>query len=246
MMPTDAAYLSMGRVRVAYRKRDGAQPTLLFLPGYASDMDGTKALALDAFAADRGHAMVRFDYSGSGLSEGRFEEGTLTAWTEEALAILDQVTAGPIVVVGSSMGGWIGLHLALRRPDRVRALVGIAAAPDFTEWGFDEQQREALRRDGRLVRENPYGGDPQTTSLAFWESGQALKLLDQDIAIDCPVRLVHGDCDADVPLDVAFRLKDRLRSADVQLKVIKGGGHRLSEPHEIAAILGSVAELLEI
>ena len=188
-----------------------------------------KAVALDAFAERRGLAMLRIDYSGTGSSRGKFEDGTLALWLEEALAAIDRLTEGPIILVGSSMGGWIALHLALLRPERVRALVGIAAAPDFTEWGFADAntaERQGLTRN-------------------FWESGQQLRLLGGDIAIDCPVRLIHGECDMDVPSDIALRLMGRLRSADVQLNLIKGGGHRLSEPHEIQAILRAVDALLE-
>jgi pimeloyl-ACP methyl ester carboxylesterase len=189
--------------------------------------------------------MLRFDYSGTGSSEGRFEDGTLERWTDEATAVLDRLTDGPAILVGSSMGGWIALHLALRRPQRVAALVGIAAAPDFTEWGYTVAEKTTLRRDGGLEQPNPYGDQPQLTTLGFWESGEAMRLLDDEIAIHCPVRLVHGDRDEDVPLDIAFRLKDRLRSGDVQVTVIKGGGHRLSAPHEIDAIRRTVAALLE-
>lgn len=231
--------MEVAHQRIAYRRREGASPTILFLPGYASDMDGAKAVALDAFCGTRGLAMVRFDYSGTGASTGEFADGTLDLWLGEALAMLDEMTAGPAVVVGSSMGGWISLHLALRRPERVAALVGLAAAPDFTDWGFTGEQKQQLERDGRLTR------GTQLTTLGFWRSGEALKVLDGEIAIDCPVRLIHGDADGDVPPAVALRLMERLRSADVQLKLVKGGGHRLSEPHEIDAILRTVAELVE-
>ena len=222
-------HLDVGGRAVAYRLRRANVPAILFLPGYASDMEGAKALALDAFAAERGLSMLRFDYSGAGSSAGRFEEGTLALWLEEALAILDQLTDGEVIVVGSSMGGWIALHLALLRPDRVRALVGIAAAPDFTNWGF---------ADGDAAVANNF-------ARGFWESGQQLLLLDHPIGVECPVRLLHGELDRDVPLDVAFRLMRALRSSDVQLNVLKGGGHRLSEPHEIRAILDTVIALLE-
>jgi pimeloyl-ACP methyl ester carboxylesterase len=231
--------------RIAYRYRPGTAPTILFLPGYASDMEGTKALALDAFAGQRRLSMLRFDYSGTGSSGGRFEDGTLALWLEEALAALDQLTSGPLILVGSSMGGWIALHLALLRPERVRALVGIAAAPDFTDWGFSDEQKAALQRDGKIEEPNPYGPEPQLLTRLFWESGQRLRLLDREIAIGCPVRLLHGEADEEVPLDVAFRLMRRLRSSDVQLNVLKSGAHRLSEPHEIRAILGTVEALLE-
>ncbi len=242
---SDLAFLAVDRRRIAYRRGAGGSPTLLFLPGYASDMDGAKAVALDGFAANCGLGIVRFDYSGTGASDGRFEDGALDRWLADALAVLDELTQGPVILAGSSMGGWIGLHLALRRPERIQALVGIAAAPDFTEWGFTAEQKLALERDGRLVREDPYGGEGQLTTLEFWRSGQRLRLLEDAIAIDCPVRLVHGDADADVPSAIALRLMERLRSADVQLKLIKGGGHRLSERHEIRAILTTVADLVE-
>jgi len=207
-------------------------------------MEGAKALALDAFAEKRGIAMLRLDYSGTGSSSGSFEDGTLGVWLEDALAALDALTEGPLVLVGSSMGGWIALHLALLRPERVKALVGIAAAPDFTDWGFPQHLKDRLGAGETLRRQSPYGGE-QVTTAAFWSSGQELRLLGDEIAVDCPVRLVHGDEDPDVQLDIAFRTMARLRSADVQLLTIKGGGHRLSEPHEIDAILRTVAGLLE-
>jgi len=214
---------------IAYRLREGSGPTLVFLPGYASDMEGAKALALDAFAERQGLAMLRLDYSGTGSSGGRFEDGTLALWLEETLAALDRLTKGPLIIIGSSMGGWIALHLALLRPERVAALVGIAAAPDFTDWGFSDG--EAAERAG--------------IARGFWESGQRLLLLDKEITIGCPIRLVHGEADDEVPLEIAFLLMRALRSADVQLLTLKGGGHRLSEPHEIDAILRTVGQLLE-
>jgi len=229
MRPTEVRFFDIARRRIAYRLRDGDDPTLLFLPGYASDMEGTKALALDAFAERRGLSMLRLDYSGTGSSGGRFQDGTLDLWLEEALAAIDQLTKGPLVVIGSSMGGWIALHLALLRPDRIAALVGIAAAPDFTDWGFADG--EAAERAG--------------IARGFWESGQRLLLLDKEVTIGCPVRLVHGEADSEVPLEIAFLLMRALRSGDVQLLALKGGGHRLSEPHEIDAILRTVAALLE-
>lgn len=238
-------YLELEGRRIAYRLREGRSPTLFFLPGYASDMEGAKALALDTFAEENGVAMLRLDYSGTGSSAGKFEDGTLALWLEESLAALDQLTAGPLVIAGSSMGGWIAAHLALLRPERVSALVGIAAAPDFTEWGFSAEQKAALERDGKIEEPNPYGPEPRVFTRAFWESGQRLRLLDQEIAIDCPVRLLHGELDREVPLEIAFRLMRQLRSSDVQLEVLKGGGHRLSEPNEIRAIRDTVQALLE-
>ena len=238
-------HLDVGGRSIAYRLRRGNVPALLFLPGYASDMEGTKAVALDRFAADRRVGMVRFDYSGTGSSGGSFEQGTLALWLEEAVAAVDRLTKGPLVVVGSSMGGWIALHLALLRRQRVKAVVGIAAAPDFTEWGFSSDQKSRLKRDGRIEEANPYGAEPSVFTRAFWDSGQRLRLLGAEIAIEAPVRLLHGEADQEVPLDVAFRLMRQLRSSDVQLNVLKGGGHRLSEPHEIRALLDTVEKLLE-
>ena len=244
MSQPDIAYCEVGGASIAYRLRAGASPTLMFLPGYASDMEGTKAVALDALAETEGLAMLRFDYSGTGSSEGSFAEGTIGGWLDEALYMLDHLVEGPVILVGSSMGGWIGLLVASARPGRVAALVGIAAAPDFTEWGYSDEDKAALRRDGRVEQANPYGAEPQLTTLRFWESGEALRVLDRPIAIDCPVRLLHGDADRDVPVAVAMRTLERLRSADVQLTIIKGGGHRLSERHEIEAILRSVVALV--
>ena len=231
-MHTELDHFAVGDRQIAYRFRVGAGPLLVFLPGYASDMEGTKALALDAFAERRRLGLLRFDYSGTGSSGGRFEEGSLELWLEEALAVVDQLTSGPVILVGSSMGGWLALHLARLRPARVQAVVGIAAAPDLTQWCFSPAQAAQLNNGGRLTR-------------AFWESGQRMLLLDGQIAIDCPVRLLHGEKDEEVPLEVAFRTLRALRSADVQLNVIKGGGHRLSEPHESDAILTTVTNLLE-
>ena len=242
--PPEIRHLDVRGRRIAYRLRRGRGPTLLFLPGYASDMEGAKARALDAFAERRGQAMLRLDYSGTGSSGGRFEEGTLALWLEEALAALDQLVEGPVVLIGSSMGGWIALHLALLRPERVQAVVGLAAAPDFSDWGFAVEAKGRLRRGETLRRQSPYGGE-QVTTAGFWSSGQDLRLLDRPIAINCPVRLLHGESDEDVPVDIALRTMRALRSADVQLNLIKGGGHRLSEPHEIDAILRTVAALLE-
>ena len=159
--------------------------------------------------------------------------------------MLDNLVDGPAVLVGSSMGGWLALLMAKHRPDRVSAIVGIAAAPDFTDWGYSESQKQVLREAGRLEQPNPYGPEPQVTTFGFWESGEALRLLDVPIPVDCPVRLVHGDADRDVPLEIALRTMEKLRSSDVQLLVLKGGGHRLSQDHEIEAILRTLNAVLE-
>lgn len=229
--------------RIALRYRLGTGPTLLFLPGYASDMMGSKALALDALAAEHGLPLLRFDYSGTGESDGRFEKGTLDRWLEEAEEVAAQAR-GPLLLVGSSMGGWLMLLLARRLGERVAGMVGIAAAPDFTEWGYSEQEKGVLRSQD-LRRPNPYGGEAELTTSAFWASGEELKLLSAPIALRAPVRLLHGDCDEEVPVDIAIRLKDRLESTDVQLTVVKGGTHRLSAPHELQLLRRTVLALLQ-
>jgi pimeloyl-ACP methyl ester carboxylesterase len=237
--------LAHGGRMLAYRHRPGRGPALVFLPGYASDMEGSKATTLDAWAAAAGRAMLRFDYGGCGASEGRFEEETLATWRDDVLAMLDEVVQGPAVLVGSSMGGWLMLLAALARPERVKALIGIAAAPDFTAWGFDEAQKRAIRDEGRLIEPSPYGDVPTVTTRAFWESGEALKLLGGEIGYEGPVRLLHGLDDADVPWRISLETAARLRSADVQTVLVKGGGHRLSRAGDIDLLLRTAEALLE-
>ena len=238
-------HLDEGGHRLAFRHRAGRGPTLVFLPGYMSDMEGGKAMALDAWAAAEGRAMLRFDYAGCGASSGAFEAQPLARWRDDVLAMIDRVVAGPVVLVGSSMGGWLMLLAALARPDRVAAWVGIAAAPDFTSWGFSEAQKDLIRRDGRLVEHSPYGDQPYVTSRAFWESGETLRLMNAPIAIDCPVRLLHGQADEDVPWRLSVDLAGRLRSADVQTILVKDGDHRLSREPDLAVLIGSVRTLME-
>jgi len=245
---TDLAYFDPGdNRRIAYRYREpkAGSPTVLFLPGYASDMEGTKAESIDAFCATRGLGCLRMDYSGTGSSAGEFADGTLDRWLEEVLAAIDMLTDGPLIVAGSSMGGWIAIHAALRRKDRVQALLGIAAAPDFTEWGFTVEEKETLNADGKLERLNPYGPEPSVTYLGFAASGAAHRLLYSPIDLTIPVRLVHGELDEEVTVGVPIKLLADLRSSDVQLRLIKGAGHRLSEPHEIHAILTELVGLVE-
>ncbi len=230
--------------RLAFRRRDGRGPTILFLPGYASDMEGGKASALDAWADEQGRAMLRFDYGGCGASAGSFEAQSLEDWRDDVLAAIDSVE-GPVILVGSSMGGWLMLLAALARPERVVGMVGIAAAPDFTSWGFTEAEKETIRRDGRLEQPSPYGDLPTVTSRTFWESGERNLLLGGKIAIDVPVRLLHGQRDADVPWRNSLLLAERLRSADVQTILVKDGDHRLSRDPDIALLIATVGTLLE-
>lgn len=232
-------------IQLAHRHRPGRGPTLVFLPGYASDMAGGKASALDAWAETQGRAMLRFDYGGCGMSGGAFEAQTLKDWLGDTLAMLDRVVEGPVVLAGSSMGGWLMLLAARERPERVAALVGIAAAPDFTAWGYSDAEKMTILTEGRLEQPNPYGDAPSVTTRAFWESAEALRLMHADLAIDCPVRLLHGQADADVPWTWSLELARRLRSADVQTVFVKDGDHRLSRERDLALLVATVATLME-
>jgi len=242
---TSFSTLSVSATLLAHHHREGRGPTIVFLPGYASDMQGTKALALDAWAAANKRAMLRFDYSGCGESPGEFEAQSFMQWRDDALGMIDEVALGPVVLVGSSLGGWLMLHAALARPERVVGLIGIAAAPDFTGWGFTEAEKLTILSKGRLEQPNPYGDAPTVTSRAFWESGEAMRLTHGPIAIDCPVRLLHGQQDPDVPWAWSLRLMELIRSPDVRLALVKDGDHRLSRDSDLALLTATVADLLE-
>ena len=231
--------------RLAVRRIAGKGPTLIFLPGYMSDMEGSKAVALEAWAIKHNRAMIRLDYSGCGESGGAFEDGTLTLWRDDILLIIGLLVRGPLILVGSSMGGWLMLLAALALGDQVKGLVGIAAAPDFTDWGFSAQEKGQIAKYGRIERVSEYGPEPMVTTRAFWESGQGNRLLIGEIAIDCPLRLIHGQRDADVPWQISLDIAANFRSADVQTLLIKDGDHRLSRDQDIALILRVVANLLE-
>ena len=231
------------RPRLAFHHTPGTGPTIVFLPGYASDMTGTKALALEAWAEANGRGFLRFDYGGCGASEGAFEEQSLADWRDDALAMIDRAIDGPVVLVGSSMGGWVMLLAALARPDRVAALVGIAAAPDFTDWGFSQDEKMYLLQHGRLERPNPYGPAPTVYTRRFWQSGEALRLLHRPVEIACPVRLIHGQRDTDVPWAQSTRLAELLRSDDVQTILVKDGDHRLSRDADIALLKATIESL---
>jgi pimeloyl-ACP methyl ester carboxylesterase len=245
MMQNEAVAPQADERPLAYRYRPGLPPTVIFLPGYMSDMEGTKALALDAWAQEEGRAFLRFDYGGCGASGGEFEAQSLADWRDDVLAMIDQVTEGPVVLVGSSMGGWLMLLAALARPDRVAGLVGVAPAPDFTSWGFSQEEKLALLQHGRVERPSPYGERPMVFSRTFWESAESLRLLQAPIAIDCPVRLIHGQADADVPWTWSLDLMKLIRSPDVQAIFVKDGDHRLSRDRDIALIVATLKGLLE-
>jgi len=232
---------------LAWSRLDGASPTVVFLPGFRSDMTGDKATALAAFCVSRGQAMLRFDYSGHGASGGQFERGTIGIWAEDALTVLDRLAPGQVILVGSSMGGWIALLTALRRPERVAAIVGVAAAPDFTEtlmWDamtFDERAR--LMHLGWLQVASQYG-EPTTITRALIEDGRKHLLLDKPILLDCKVRLLHGQADPDVPWEIALRTAEQLTGTDVEVVLVKDGDHRLSRPRDLALLRRTLASLL--
>ncbi len=231
-------------VRLAYRHLAGRGPTLVFLPGYKSDMQGGKAQALAAWAAAQGVAMLRLDYSGCGESDGAFEDGTLDIWRDDVLAVLAEVRIGACILVGSSMGGWLMLLVAEALGDQVKAIVGIAAAPDFTDWDFDEADRMVLATYGYIERDSDYGYDPMLITEAFWRSGQANLRLTGDIAIDCPVRLIHGQRDDDVPWGTSMKLAQHLRSSDVQTILVKDGDHRLSRDQDLELLIDTIIKLV--
>ncbi|HBK04778.1 MAG TPA: alpha/beta hydrolase [Acetobacteraceae bacterium] len=232
---------------LAWARLEGRGSTVVFLPGFRSDMTGDKATALVACCAELGIGMLRFDYSGHGSSSGEFMDGTIGAWAADALAAIDALTSGPLILVGSSMGGWIALLTALARPDRVAALVGIAAAPDFTQrlmWeSMAPSERTTLERDGVLYVPSQYG-DPTPITLKLIQDGANHLVLTGRMPIHCPVRLLHGQADPDVPWELALRIAEQVDTPDVQVTLVKDGDHRLSRPSDLALLRRTVAALL--
>lgn len=238
--------MTQDRPNLAYRHSPGAGPTIVFLCGYASDMNGSKAAAIEAWAQAKGRAYLRFDYAGCGDSEGAFEDQTLADWCDDAQRIIDTVVKGPVVLVGSSMGGWIMLLIAKARPKQVCGLVGIAAAPDFTEWGFTREQKMHLVEYRRIEQPSDYSDQPTVTTHAFWAAGQANRVMDGPIDFDGPVRLVQGQRDAEVPWERAVELAALFRSDAVQTWLVKDGDHRLSRDADIALILRAIQDVLDL
>ena len=229
--------------RIAFRHTPGAGPTLVFLPGYMSDMDGGKATALFGWAKARGQGCLLLDYSGCGSSGGDFADGTLSRWAEEVLALIDAQVEGRVIVTGSSMGGWLMLLVGIALGERLAGLVGIASAPDFTEWGRSDEGKAKLGAGETVYDPNPYGPEPTPMHPGFFADGQEQRLLDGQIAIDAPVRLLHGQRDADVPWQISMKLAEALRSDAVQLLLVKDGDHRLSREQDIALLLRTVESL---
>ena len=233
--------------RTARREPDGPATGIVFLAGFQSDMTGTKATALEAHAQASGRAFVRFDYLGHGESSGNIADGTMSRWLEDTLAVLDEVSDGPVVVVGSSMGGWLAHLVALARPDRIAGVLGVASAPDFTEdllWaGFDRETREKLERDGVIHLDSEYSDEPYVITRALIEDGRKHLILRGPIAVTCPVRLIHGMADPDVSHALSVTLAEQLESNDVQVLLAKSGDHRLSAPEDIERLVATTEDL---
>jgi pimeloyl-ACP methyl ester carboxylesterase len=239
-------HLDHADARLAFRFTAGAGPLLVFLPGYMSDMTGAKAEALSDWARAKGRAYLRLDYSGCGASGGNFLNGSIGRWTDDALALVRHVWPdGKVVLVGSSMGGWIALLAGLALKDRLAGLVGIAAAPDFTVWGLSvgEAERRQLEKNGFFTRPSDYG-EPYRYSRALIEDAPAQLLLDGQIGLTAPVRLLHGQRDEAVPWRLSLDIAARLQGDDVQVRLIKDGDHRLSREADIATLIATVEEYL--
>lgn len=232
---------------IAYRRSEGKAPGVMFLGGFMSDMSGIKATTLERHCRDAGRAFVRFDYFGHGESDGRFEDGTIGRWRDDALTVLDEATHGPQILVGSSMGGWVMLLVALARPTRVRALLGLAPAPDFTEdllyAGFDPETRARLEREGVVNLPSDYGEQPYPITRRLIVEARQHLVLNAPIPIDCPVELFQGMADADVPWRHALRLTERITAGNVTVTFIKDGDHRLSRPQDLARFCSALDAL---
>ena len=226
--------------RIAFRHHEGAGPTLVFLPGYMSDMAGGKATAIFDEAVAKGRSCLLLDYSGCGASSGDFADGKLSRWRDEVMALIDAYVEGRVLVVGSSMGGWLMLLVGEALGERLAGIIGIASAPDFTVWGFGEDKRDKLIAGEVVLEENPYGPEPTPTHPGFYADAQEHLRLLSEIGIDAPVRLLHGQRDDDVPWAISIKLAAALRSDDVQVTLVKDGDHRLSREADIAQLLAQV------
>jgi pimeloyl-ACP methyl ester carboxylesterase len=241
-------YLDANGRRIAWNRIEGQGPCVVFLGGFRSDMRGTKALALEAWAREGGRAFLRFDYSGHGESSGDFLDGAIGDWAADAEAAIRSLATGPVVLVGSSMGGWISLLMAQRLGSRVVGLVTIAAAPDFTEdsmWaGFTDAQRAELAETGRVALPSDYSDEPYIITRRLIEDGRRNLVLRTPLELPFPVRFLQGTADVDVPVPVALRLLDHAMGPDLRLTLVKDADHRFSTPDSLALILRSVEDVL--
>jgi esterase/lipase len=249
-MPAKASILNLPDHNfIAYHKTQGKKnkPSIVFLGGFMSDMQGTKALALEEFCKKNDYSFVRFDYFGHGESSGEFKKGTIGKWKENVLSVIDELTKGKLILVGSSLGGWLMLLATLERSERVAGLIGIASAPDFTEkLIFDEmtdEQKKQMQDNGEFILESEYGDDPYPISCELIEEARNHLLLDSKIEINCPIRLFHGILDADVPPDFSVQIGDLITSDNMCVNLIAGGDHRMSEPDNIEQYCEMIDEL---
>jgi pimeloyl-ACP methyl ester carboxylesterase len=233
-----------------FDKKNKNLPEILFLGGFHSDMTGTKATFLESVCEKRGQTYTRFDYFGHGSSSGSFAQGTIGHWLSDTLAMIDEVTKGPLVLIGSSMGGWLMVLAALARPERVCALIGIASAPDFTEeliWAsLNEGHRKNFSRQGMIQTPSQYEAAGFPITLQLIEEGREHLVLPKPIDIHCPTHLIHGEADQDVPWMFSSRLAQRIKSPEVSLTLIKNGDHRLNSPlalGRLASLLNEVSNL---
>ncbi len=251
LFPTPPATLKLADgAMLAYHRSPGARPGVVFLGGFTSDMTGAKATTLERWCRGRGQAFVRFDYSGHGASSGRFADGTIGRWAEEAIAVLDHLTEGPQILVGSSMGAWIMLLTALGRPERIAGLLGLACAVDFTKYllweRLDDRLRERLRRERVISLPSPYG-EPYIITMDLIEEAERHLLLDRpELPIHGPVRLIHGMGDQDVPWRISVEVAAKLASPDVRVILVKDGEHTLSRETDLLLLTRTLGELLEI
>lgn len=245
-------FLDSSGCRLAYCASPATRPGLphlLFLGGFRSDMTGTKASWLEAYARSKGYGYTRFDYSGHGQSDGAFEDCTFDRWLGDALTVFDRLTGeGKVLVIGSSMGGWIGLHLALRRTNRILGLIGIAAAPDFTKTMIETRFNETMRRDyretGRALVPNAYSTEPYIITRALIESGDQLCLLDNTHDLNLPMHLIQGLRDDDVEGSMPQRIEAAFPKARVTIHLIGDGDHSLSRPQDLDVIASSIESLI--
>lgn len=234
----------IGGRRIVFRHNPGSGPAVVFLPGYMSDMEGGKATAVFAWCEARGRECLLLDYSGCGQSDGDFADGTLSTWRDEVVALIDaKVDAERVILVGSSMGGWLMLLAGIALGHRLHGLVGIASAPDFSDWGYDDSQKALLRGGETIFEESDYGYDPMPTHAKFWADAESVRLLHGPVPITAPVRLLHGQEDTDVPPEISLRLAAALDSGDVQVTLVKGGDHRLSRDGDIDLLVRTLDNL---
>jgi hypothetical protein len=246
-MNEQLGHLTADRAKLAWRMVEGRGPTVVWLGGFGSAMDGNKAAALAAWASENGRALLRFDYFGHGLSEGDFETGTITRWRADALAMIEALTKGPLLLVGSSMGGWLACLVAFARPERIAGLVLVAPAVDFTEAllkpALGAAAKIDLARDGVWRPTSPDGDHGLPISRVLLEDGARWSILPGPIAIAAPVRILQGGADAEVPWRHALELASAIESPDLIFTLVRAGDHRLSRPQDLARLIALVEEL---